>query len=351
MMRALKLYGKQDLRFEEAPEPVIERSSDVIVKVKAVGVCGSDISRYAKLGPYVSGTIFGHEFSGEVAEVGGEVKHVKVGDRVAGCPAIRCGQCESCQKGEPARCESLHVIGAFHPGAYAEYVKLPAENVIPIPDSVDFDTAALVEPSSVVVHGFYKTNIQPGATVAVVGSGNIGLLAVQWAKIFGARKVFAIDIEGERLKVARDVGADEWINPKEKAAHEQIMELTDGRGVDLAVESAGSPLTSAQVFALPRKGGEVLFLGIPYADVSIERFYFERIVRNELTVLGSWNAVSAPFPGREWSTSIHYMSRGHIRVNPLVSHRLPLQEGPHTFDDIVNGKGSYRKVLFYPEAK
>ncbi|MFB4167244.1 galactitol-1-phosphate 5-dehydrogenase [Virgibacillus sp. JSM 102003] len=348
-MRSLNLYDEQDIRFEESEEPVIEQADDVIIKVKAVGICGSDISRYKKLGPYVEGMTFGHEFSGVVTDVGTDVKNVKPGDRVSGCPAFYCGACESCQKGEPSRCEKLHVIGAHVPGAYAEYVKLPVENIVPIPDNVDYDTAALVEPSSVVAHGFYRTSIQPGAEVAIMGCGSIGLLAVQWAKIFGAKKVYAIDIDDTKLEVAKEVGADVLINSLEKPAHEQIEAHTNGKGVDLAVESAGSPITSAQVFALPKKGGEVVFMGIPYADINIERFYFERIVRNELNVLGSWNALSSPFPGKEWSSSVHYMSTGQIDVKPMISHRLNLREGPETFDNLINRKGSYVKVLFYPE--
>ncbi|MBT2216017.1 galactitol-1-phosphate 5-dehydrogenase [Virgibacillus dakarensis] len=348
-MRSLRLYGKQDIRFEEAEEPVIKNADDVIIRVKAVGICGSDISRFNKLGPYVEGTIFGHEFSGEVVEVGSNVENVKAGDRVAGCPAFNCGECESCRKGEPARCKKLHVMGAYHPGAYAEYAMLPAENVVPIPDNVDFDTAAMIEPSSVVVHGFYRTNMQPGAEVAVMGCGNIGLLAIQWAKIFGAKTVYAIDIDDAKLAIAKEVGADVVINSKEKAAHDQINELNGNHCVDVAIESAGSPITSAQVFALPKKGGQVVFMGIPYADINIERFYFERIVRNELTVLGSWNAISAPFPGKEWSTSVHYMSTGQVNVKPIISHRLQLRQGPETFKKIINREESFGKVLFHPE--
>ncbi|ASK62544.1 galactitol-1-phosphate 5-dehydrogenase [Virgibacillus phasianinus] len=348
-MRSLNLYGKQDIRFEESPKPAIEKADDVIIKVKAVGICGSDISRYNKLGPYVEGMTFGHEFAGVIAEVGPEVKGIKEGDRAAGCPTFYCGKCESCKKGELSRCEKLTVIGARHPGAYAEYVKLPAENIIPLPDRVDFDTAAMVEPSAVVVHGFYRTSMQPGAEVAVMGCGNIGLLAIQWAKIFGAKKVYAIDIDDAKLAIAKEVGADVLINSLETPAHEQIGKHTNGKGVDVAIESAGSPITSAQVFALPKKGGEVVFMGIPYADINIERFYFEKIVRNELTVLGSWNALSSPFPGKEWSTTIHYMSTGQLNVKPIISHRLHLVQGPETFDNLINRKGTYGKVLFYPE--
>ena len=350
-MKSLKLYGIQDLRFEDAEQPVIEKEDDVIVKVKAVGICGSDISRFNKLGPYVEGMIFGHEFAGEVAEIGSAVEGIKVGDRVAGCPTFYCGECDSCQKGELARCEKLTVIGAKHPGAYAEYVKLPAENIVPIPDNVDYDTAAMIEPSAVVVHGFNRTTMQPGSDVAIMGCGNIGLLAIQWAKVFGAKKVYAIDIDDKKLEMAKEAGADVLINSLNKPAHEQIMEHTNGQGVDVAIESAGSPITSAQVLALPKKGGEVVFMGIPYGDVGIERFYFEKIVRNELTVLGSWNAISAPFPGKEWSTSVHYMSTGQINVKPMITHRLQLNEGPEIFNGIINKDDFFGKVLFYPGSK
>ncbi|UFT99601.1 galactitol-1-phosphate 5-dehydrogenase [Radiobacillus kanasensis] len=348
-MKSLKLYGKRDIRFEEALKPTIEEEDEVVIKVKAVGICGSDLSRYLKLGPYIEGMIFGHEFSGEVVEVGSNVENVKVGDRVAGCPALYCGKCESCKKSEYARCDKLTVIGARHPGAYAEYVKLPSENVVVLPENVDYETAALVEPSAVVVHGFYKMDMQPGDEVAVMGCGNIGLLAIQWAKVFGAKKVYAIDIDPKKLDMAKGVGADELINPKEVSAHEQILGLTNGRGVDVAIESAGSPITSAQVLALPKKGGQVVFLGIPYGDVNIERFYFEKVVRNELQVIGAWNAVSAPFPGPEWTTTVHYMSTGQINVKPLITHRLRLEEGPETFESIIERKEFFGKVIFQPE--
>lgn len=348
-MKSLKLYGKQDIRYEEASKPSIENKEDVIVKVKAVGICGSDISRYMKLGPYVEGMVYGHEFSGEIVEVGDAVNEFKVGDRVAGCPALYCGKCESCKKGEFARCEKLTVIGSTYPGAYAEYVKLPAENFVKLPDEVDYDAGAMVEPSAVVVHGLYKTSMQPGAEVAVMGSGNIGLLAIQWAKIFGAKKVYAIDIDDQKLAIAKSIGADEVINPKNGPAHEQLMELTDGRGVDVAIESAGSPITSAQVFSLCKKGGSVVFLGIPYGDVTVERFYFEKIVRNELKVYGSWNAISAPFPGKEWEATVQFMKTGQLNVQPLITHKLSLAEGPDIFEKIAQRNEFIGKVIFYPE--
>ncbi|MBF0840393.1 galactitol-1-phosphate 5-dehydrogenase [Staphylococcus lentus] len=348
-MNTLSLYGKRDLRFVEAEKPVIEKSDEVIIKIKSVGICGSDISRYKKLGPYIEGMVWGHEFSGEVINIGSDVESISLGDSVAGCPSYVCGECESCKKAEFSRCDNLTVIGARHPGAYAEYIKLPIENVVKVPEGIEYDEAAMVEPSSVVAHGFYKTRIHPGDEVAIMGCGNIGLLAIQWAKIFGAKKVYAIDIDNEKLNIAKNVGADILVNSLDKTAYSQIMNLTNNRGVDLAVESAGSPITSAEIFGLARKGGEVLFMGIPYADVKIDRFHFERIVRNELTVLGSWSCISAPFPGKEWATTLHYMENKQLNVKPLITHRLPLEKGPETFEKIINKEETFGKVIFHPE--
>ncbi|WP_129708141.1 galactitol-1-phosphate 5-dehydrogenase [Priestia megaterium] len=345
-MESLRFYGIQDLRYEESPQPTIEKEDEVIIRVRNACICGSDISRYKKLGPVTPGNIWGHEYAGEVIEIEDNVTDLDVGARVAICPALYCGKCKYCQSGYIAACPDLLVTGAKVPGGFATYVKVPRENVIHIPDSVSFEEAAFVEPSAVALHGIFKTNLQPGYSVAVMGCGTIGLLAIQWAKICGADIVYAIDIESKKLTLAEQVGADILINPRNGNVYEQIIEYTYGNGVDLAVEAAGSPITSSQVFALPKKGGEVVFMGIPYADVQIERFYFEKIVRQELNVYGSWNAVSSPFPGREFHTTIHCMDVGKLKVKPLISHRVPLKRGPEIFDRIINNKEIFTKVMF-----
>ncbi len=345
-MKALNLYGIEDLRFEETAVPKIDAPNDVIIKVKATGICGSDTSRYKKLGPYKQGMTFGHEFSGIVEEVGSDVSGLNVGDAVTGCPAVVCHQCYYCEKGEYSRCENLYVIGSYEPGCFAEYVKLPASNVLKVPDNVDLDTAAMVEPSAVVAHGFYRTRMKPGATVAVMGCGSIGLLAIQWSKIFGAAKIIAIDIDDHKLEIAKELGADYTLNSKETDLDEAIAAIPEK--IDVAVESAGSPFTIGQVLTLPTKGGEVLLLGIPYSDIEIHRQHFEKILRNELNVIGSWNGLSAPFPGEEWAATLHYMSTGEIDVKPIISDVFPLSKGPETFDNLVNRKKQYDKVIFHP---
>ncbi len=355
-MKSLKLYGKQDLRFEEAEKPTLDDSNEVIIRVRAVGICGSDTSRYAKLGPYVEGMIFGHELSGEIVEVGENVTYLQPGDRIAGVPTLVCKdlegveECYFCKKAEYARCENLSVIGAKRPGGFAQYVKLPAENCVPIPKNVDYESASMVEPISVVLHGFYKSSTKVGDTVVIVGCGNMGLIAVQIAEIQGASKIIAVDIENSALEDARESGATHTINSMEEDALKKIEKITQGKMADLSVEAAGSKITSAQIFAYSKKGGEVLFLGIPYADVKIKRFYFEKIVRSELTVLGSWNSVSAPFPGKEYPTAVNLLSTGKLDVSSMITHRLKLYEGPEIFNKLIQQDKDevFGKIIFKP---
>ncbi|WP_152655837.1 galactitol-1-phosphate 5-dehydrogenase [Oceanobacillus sp. CFH 90083] len=346
-MEALTFYGMEDLRYEQKEKPELQKDDEVIIEVKYAGICGSDLSRYKKIGPLTPGNIFGHECSGVVKEMGSKVTNVRAGDRVAVCPQLTCGECEACKSGYFAACPNLLVIGAKQPGCFASYTKVPAENLLKLPDNITFEEAALIEPSSVVLHGLFQTQLQPGKTVAVFGCGTIGLLACQWAKLFGADRVIVIDIDADKLELAKELGADEVIKPDKNAStYSKLMQLTDDDGVDLAIEAAGSVQTSEEVFAAPKKGGEVLFLGIPYSDITLKRFYFERIVRQELTVRGSWNAVSAPFPGREFTTTLQFLKEGKLKIKPMISHYLPLKEGPDIFRKITGGKEKAMKVLF-----
>lgn len=346
-MKALTFYGKRDLRYEEVEIPEIQNGKDVIIKVKAAGICGSDIARYRSLGPYVPGTVWGHEFAGEITAAGPEVENVAVGDHVACCPTLVCHQCGCCQSGHPAGCGSLNTIGAYVPGAFAEYIRMPSDTVVKMPEGMTFEEGALAEPAAVAIHGLYQTEIQMGYEVAVVGCGNIGLMCIAWAKAFGAKKIYAMDISDAHLKMAAHFGADVLINTAEVDFYEAIREYSDG--VDLAVESAGNPYTAARVLGLPRKGGEVVYMGIPYADVSVPRFYFEKIMRNELRVKGSWCTVSAPYPGKEWMNAVDYIGNHKVQVADMISHRAPLSKGPEIFEEILEHPEAFGKVMLYPE--
>jgi L-iditol 2-dehydrogenase len=349
-MNSLKLYGIRDIRFEEAEKPRLLGENDVIVKIKACGICGSDTSRYKKLGAHTPGQVWGHEFSGIVEQVSEKVTSLKVGDHVAGCPALIDEDDYYYRAGQPARADSLSAIGAKEPGGFAEYIKLPEKNLVKVPDELDFDSASMVEPSTVVLHGYYRSNLTVGDDVVIVGAGGtIGLFAVQWAKIFGAKRVMAVDIEDEKLQIAKELGADYTINSLNEDVLAKVAEYTDGMNADIVVEAAGTPITAATVFGYAKKGGGVVFLGIPYADITIERFYFEKILRSELTVWGSWSCVSAPFPGKEWATTVHFMNNKRLNTEKMITHRIPLEKGPEMFERLMERKELIGKVIMYPE--
>ena len=346
-MKALNLYGKQDVRYEEREKPVLKNENDVIIKVMVAGICGSDISRYAKIGSYNPGLTWGHEFSGVVVETGRKTGNISTGDRVTACPCFPCYECEYCRQGKYSQCTDLKVLGGHKEGAFADYIKIPSENVVKIPENLSFEDASFIEPSCVVVHGYNNVEIKAGDKVAVVGCGTIGLLAIQWARIFGAGRVYAFDTDPEKLKTALKTGADHAfdVNVNSSDFRQKFMEVSDNLGADVVVESSGNAGGISNAFSLAIKGGTVLMLGIPYGNVTIERENFEKIVRNELNVKGSWNSISAPFPGREWKTVTEYMGRGLIDVKPLITHKFYMEDAVKVFEKLYKREEFFIKVL------
>mgnify|MGYP006198981481 CR=1 FL=1 len=189
-MKAAVLHAPADLRVEEVPVPEIG-AQEVLVRVMAAGICGSDIGRVMVTGTYRFPTIPGHEFAGEVAAVGAEVTHLAPGDRVAVAPLMPCGQCAWCQAGKFSLCDSYDFMGSRSDGAFAEYLKAPARNVLKVPESVSFEEAATIEPAAIILHGIHKLNIALGDAVAVVGCGALGYFALQFARLSGAQPLIA----------------------------------------------------------------------------------------------------------------------------------------------------------------
>ncbi|EUJ39343.1 galactitol-1-phosphate 5-dehydrogenase [Brochothrix campestris] len=349
-MKALRFYQQRTVRLETVPMPTIETVDDVIVRIKAAGICGSDVSRYAKLGPHQAGITFGHEGGGVVVARGTNVTAIEVGDHVAICPSQPCQTCQACLRGQYSQCDQMLVLGAQLPGVFADYVCVPQKMLIPIPQTMPFDELAFVEPTAVVLHGLLKTELRPGSTVAVIGCGTIGLLAIQWARIFGAKMIHAFDIDQMKLQLATTVGAHQTYQSQEATTTlAAFQQQTNTAGVDLVIEASGSPVATEQAFAYAKRGGELLLLGIPYADVTLHRSFFEKIMRHELTIKGSWHSMSAPFPGQAYHTSIHFLNRQQLKVAPLITHRIGLSDLPAMFERIVSDKEIVGKVIIYPE--
>ncbi|WP_027628850.1 galactitol-1-phosphate 5-dehydrogenase [Ruminiclostridium cellobioparum] len=331
-MKAGVLHAREDLRYEEIPTPVPEKG-EVLVRVKATGICGSDIPRVLGDGAHFFPIVLGHEFSGEVAGIGEGVTSVEVGDRVAGVPLVPCMKCEDCQKGNYSLCKHYSFIGSRESGSFAEYVKMPERNVVKFDDSVSFEQGAFFEPATVALHGLLCADYHGGEDVAILGGGTVGMFTAQWARIFGAKRVFVFDIDNDRLALAKKLGADVTVNTLDKDFKEQVDKLTNKKGFGFVYETAGVDITMKLAFELAGNKSGVCFIGTPTKDLVFTPRLFENMNRKEFKLTGSWMSYSAPFPGREWDLTAHYFSTGALKFDEsFIFKKVPLSKIKDGFD-------------------
>ena len=331
-MKAGVLHAKDDIRYEEIPMPTASKG-EVLVKVKTTGICGSDLPRVLGNEAHFFPIVLGHEFSGEVVEIGEGVTSVKVGDRVAGVPLIPCLTCDDCQKGNYSLCKYYSFIGSREQGSFAEYVKMPERNVVKFDDSVSFEQGAFFEPATVALHGLLCADYCAGEDVAILGGGTVGMFTAQWAKIFGAKKVFVFDIDKDRLALAKRLGADETINTLDKDFIQQVDELTNKKGFGFVYETAGVDITMKLAFEIAGNKASVCFIGTPTKELIYTPKLFENMNRKEFKLTGSWMSYSAPFPGKEWTLTSHYFSTGALQFDSrLIFKKVPLSNVKDAFD-------------------
>lgn len=342
-MKAAVVVANEDVRYLDVEEPQV-KPGYVKVKVKASGICGSDIPRVLHNGVHFYPIVLGHEFSGDVVEVGEGVTKTKVGDRVSGAPLLPCMKCDDCQNGNFSLCKHYSFIGSREQGSNADYVVLPEKNVVPFDASIPYEQGAMFEPSTVALHGLLQNDYQGGQYVAILGGGTIGMFTMQWAKIFGSRKVVVFDISEERLALAKRLGADEVINTTKEDFMKTAMELTDGKGYGYVFETAGQVPTMHMAFELAGNKAHVCFIGTPHVDLSFTPKQWENMNRKEFKLTGSWMSYSAPFPGKEWELTAHYFATGQLKFDPsLIYKKMPMSQAQEAFQlfktpGLVKGK-------------
>ncbi|MCH1624187.1 2,3-butanediol dehydrogenase [Fredinandcohnia quinoae] len=261
-MKVVKFYNKKDVRLEDVDVKAV-KSNDVKIEVEWCGICGSDLHEYVA-GPmsYKNTPLtFGHEFSGKIIEIGENVTKVKVGDRVTVEPIISCGTCSNCKKGYYNLCVNRQGYGVSIDGAFAEYIVVQENTVHILPDNLEYDIAALAEPTAVALHAVRKSQLKVGDACAVFGAGPIGLLAIQAARAAGASKIIAVEVSNERRGKALELGATHAINPAEANAVEVIQSITDG-GVDVAFDAAGVEPTFLSGISSIKPDGELMIISL-----------------------------------------------------------------------------------------
>ena len=348
-MKAVRLFAPGDVRCVEKDIPKIENVDDVLIKVKSCGVCGSDILRVMVKGAYHHPITIGHEFAGEVVECAKGVDIVQPGDRATIMPLIPCGKCVHCIVGNYQLCDDYVYYGSRIEGAMAEYIRVSSNNILKLPENVGYEAGSMTDPAAIALHAVKNFNIYPGQDGLVVGLGTIGLFAVQWLKIRGCGRVFAVDVYDEKLELAENLGADIVINGKDRDVVDTIKNNTGGEGVDFAVELAGNKNTQAMIIDTVKKKGSVVFCGISYDDLVVPNKVLNKILRHELTIKGAWNSSISPLPVNEWKNSLDFMNSGRLIAKPLITHRFRLEDCAKVFDMMYRRKEMFTKVLFKPE--
>lgn len=348
-MKAAVLYANEDIRCEEIATPAV-KEGELLVKVKAVGICGSDIPRVLQNGAHYYPIVLGHEFSGEIAAIGAGVDQgFSVGDRVAGVPLIPCFECEDCKNGNYSLCKHYTFIGSRIQGAFAEYVAVPQHNLVRFDRTVPFETAAFFEPSTVALHGLGCADYKPGKHVAVLGGGTIGMFTFQWARLLGAETVTVFDISDERLKLAKELGATYTVNTLETDFEEKVG-LQFPRGFDYVFETAGQAVTEKLAFRLCKNKGTICLIGTPTRELTFTSAEFELINRKELILTGSWMSYSAPFPGKEWEMTAEYFSKGLLKINEtFIYKKYPLDQAKEAFMEFKEPRSVKGKILIVNE--
>ena len=345
-MKALVKTQKGDgyIEVQQKPYPTLRGEDWVIIKVKAAGVCGTDLHIWHDMYPYWPPVILGHEFSGEIVEVGSKCSRFKVGDRIVTEPhSLACGVCDLCRQGKVQQCTEKRSPGWGIDGGFAEYVTMPEKLLHRIPDGMSYEVAALAEPMAITVHHVTELcGIGCMDTVVVSGAGPIGLIAAFVAKSAGAGKVIITGMdacEAVRFPAAAKLGADHIINVQKTNALEEVMRLTDGKGADVVIETSGATAAICDAIMMTKKYGKICAIGL---GAEMSNIPFKQIVMRSLTVVG---CMSSGYTA--WDKGLKLMATTDKDIGCLITHKVKLDEWEKTFLDLEAEKGI--KAVFLPE--
>ena len=343
-MKSLLLTAYNHLEITDMPVPAVG-AGEVLVRVEACGICGSDVHGLdGSTGRRIPPIVMGHEAAGTVEAVGSGVTRFAKGDRVTFDSTVYCGDCAYCKIGQINLCDNREVIGVSEGnyrrhGAFAEYVVIPDRIMYPLPADFPFEEAAMLEAVSVAMHGVKVTPIMGGETALVIGAGMIGLLTLQAAKAAGCARVFISDVDETRLNLARQIGADEVLHCSGAELLTEIKRLTNGRGVDVALEAVGLNQTVASAIDCTRKGGTVTLIGNVSPEVTLP---LQKVVVKQIKLQGSC-ASSGEYP-----EAIELIAAGKIKVKPLITAVASLEDGPRWFDRLHSREPNLMKIVLSP---
>ena len=343
IMKACNLYSVGDLRYEDHPIPV-PGTDEVLLQIKAAGICGSDIPRIFEKGTYHFPTIPGHEFAGEIVDAAQEDKNL-LGKKVTVFPLLPCGKCAACQTGDYSQCADYDYYGSRRDGAFAEYIAVKKWNLVPVPDAVSFECAALCEPCAVAIHALSQAGISLGDTVVIFGAGPIGLMAAQIAKSWGADIIILADIDEAKLNFARELGFSYTVNSGVNDTTDFVRSIAGQKGADVVLEAAGVSAALEDSLKAAKTFGKVVLMGNPAGKMELSQKAYWEILRKQLTVKGTWNS-SYNDSVNDWRMAIRCMERGIIQSEKLITHKFPLADYQKAFE-LARRKNEFSvKIMF-----
>ena len=337
-MKANVLFGINDLRYTEAPMPTLKKG-EVLVKVRAAGICGSDIARVFKTGTYHFPTIIGHEFSGEVCEVAEKVNSFWIGKKVTVFPLKPCFQCENCKEKQYELCSQYDYLGSRCDGGFAEYVAVPAWNLLELPDSISFEEAAMMEPTSVALHALKQSEFKEGDAIAVIGPGTIGMILCRVAILLGASKVILIGRNQTKLDFARRYGIENTCNSIQSDVFAWIDAKMKGKGVDIAFEGTGASTSLNTCLKIVKPSGKIVTYGNPIDDIALDKNRYWQILRKQLRIYGIWNSKFGT-ENNDWTRALTLLENRKLDLKSLITHRLP-------FSQLIDGLNIMRNDTIY----
>ena len=344
-MKALVLEEYSKLVYQDIDKPEIKNSDDVLIKVKAASVCGSDVHGLdGSTGRRIPPVIMGHEASGEVAEIGSGVTKFKKGDRVIFNSTLFCGKCDFCLHGNVNLCDDRKVFGVSCEeykidGAYAEYIIVPERIVYPIPGKLTYEKAALIEPLSVGFHAVRMGELGINDSVLVIGSGTIGSFVIQSLKLKGAGKIIVADIDDDKLEQAKVMGADYTINSLKTDFVEEALKISPD-GIDIVFDIVGKESVTVKSLDSLKKNGKVVMVGLFDAEIA---FPIQKITTWQYKIIGSY------ISSDEYPACLDLVESGKINLDPFVENYVPLSEAVSWFERLHKGEKNLNKVIFNPE--
>lgn len=343
-MKALVLEEYNRLAYKDMPEPEIG-PEDVMIQIKASGICGSDVHGLdGSTGRRIPPLIMGHEASGIIDSVGSSVTEYVVGQRVTFDSTVYCGTCFYCRRGDINLCDDRRVLGVScqdyrQHGTFAEYVAVPRHIIYPLPNSISFEQSAMVEPCSVAFHAAHITPLTLNDLAVVVGAGIIGLLVIQTLRLSGCGQIVAVDLEAERLALAKRLGADVVIDAAAEDVVAAIRKMSSGRGADVAFDAVGINASLKTALTCLRKGGALTLIGNLKPEVGLP---LQTVVTGEIRVQGSC-ASRGDYPA-----CLDMIARGAIEVGSLISATAPLSDGARWFERLYRKEKGLMKVILNP---